>query len=247
MIWPLLTLALKAESDIVMARQRARTVAEALGFDTQDQTRVATAVSEIARNAFGYGGGGKIEFGVEDGALQSLVAVVTDHGPGIAQLEDILAGTYSSATGMGLGMVGARRLMDRFEVGSEPGRGTRVTLGKVLPPARLRLTGKAVGEIRPGSLKPILGWKIDFDQAVIGLVRQFIGDGFQHDREADLARRRLRFRQCGDELLARHGHAIARQDLLAVGLVDRPTAGLCRGEPGQAILRLDGQGFWARF
>ena len=139
----LLSLALKYEHDVVLARQRARQIAGLLGFDTQDQTRLATAVSEIARNAFTYGGGGKIEFRIEGSTTpQVCVVQVTDRGPGIADLAKILEGRYQSPTGMGLGIVGARRLMDHFEIVSAPGQGTRVVLKKILP-RRATLVGAA--------------------------------------------------------------------------------------------------------
>ncbi len=120
---PLLSLALGSEPDVVSARQRARQVAALLGFEGQDQVRVATAVSEIARNAIQYAGGGRVEFAVEGETLpQLLLVTVTDKGPGIRALKEILDGTYRSQTGMGLGIVGTRRLMDRFHIESAPGR-----------------------------------------------------------------------------------------------------------------------------
>ena len=131
---PILSMAIKYEPDVVAARQRAREIAGLLGFDGQEQTRVATAVSEIARNAFTYAGGGKIEFVVEGRtAPQILLIRLSDEGPGIANLRAILNGQYRSSTGMGLGMLGARRLMDQFQVDSEPGRGTTVWLRKLFP------------------------------------------------------------------------------------------------------------------
>src|SRR5262245_27509920 len=130
-----LTVALKFEDDVVLARQRARQIARLMGFEAQDQTRIATAVSEIARNAFRYAGSGKVEFGVEGRtAPQLFEIVVSDQGPGIARLSEILEGRYRSSTGMGLGIMGARRLMDQFEIASTPGQGTRIVLGKLLPP-----------------------------------------------------------------------------------------------------------------
>jgi len=130
----LLTLAITAEGDVVQARQRAREIAAAVGFELQDQTRIATAVSEIARNAFEYARGGRLCFSLEGTTLpQVFVIQITDQGPGIHDLSTILAGRYQSPTGMGLGIAGARRLMDRFDVATEPGRGTRVTMQKLLP------------------------------------------------------------------------------------------------------------------
>src|SRR5215471_2552474 len=136
----MLTVALKFEDDIVLARQRARQIARLLGFESQDQTRIATAVSEIARNAFRYAGSGKVEFGVEGRtAPQLFEVVVTDQGPGIAHLSEILEGRYRSSTGMGLGIIGARRLMDQFEITSAPGQGTQIVLRKLVPPGSLVL------------------------------------------------------------------------------------------------------------
>ena len=133
----LLTLELRAESDVVAARQRARQIARLLGFDEQDQTRLATAVSEIARNAFHYASGGRIEFGANlHGPQPAFQIIVRDQGPGIADLPAILDGRYHSQTGLGVGLSGARRLMDFFDVQTEPGRGTTVTLTKRLPRSR---------------------------------------------------------------------------------------------------------------
>src|SRR4051794_12104777 len=110
---------LSHEPDLVAARQRARQIASVLGFDGQQQTRLATAVSEIARNAFQYAGGGRIEFGVEGQTLPQLLTIrISDRGGGIRDLDRILNGEYASRTGMGLGIVGARRLMDQFHIQS---------------------------------------------------------------------------------------------------------------------------------
>lgn len=132
----IVTVALRADAaDVVLARQRARQVAELLGFDVQDQTRFATAVSEIARNAVRYAGGGRLELRVDGaaGGPQVLVARVSDRGPGIPALDDVLAGRYVSDTGMGIGIAGTRRLMDHFTLDTKPGEGTVVELGKRLP------------------------------------------------------------------------------------------------------------------
>src|SRR6185312_7443543 len=134
MTYPILSVNIRHEHDTVSARQRARQIAALLGFDTQDQTRIATAVSEIARNAFRYAGGGKVEYLVEGDTRQQMLAIrISDAGPGIADLDRILEGRYRSSTGMGLGIVGARRLMDDFEVTSTRGSGTLVLLKKALP------------------------------------------------------------------------------------------------------------------
>src|SRR5580692_7806619 len=85
---PILTLNIRHENDTVAARQRARQIARLSGFDAQDQTRIATAVSEIARNAFRYAGGGKIEYGMEgDRMPEAFVIRITDTGPGIEDLD----------------------------------------------------------------------------------------------------------------------------------------------------------------
>lgn len=128
------TVQLCQEHDVVLARQRAREIAGRFGFDAQDQTRIATAVSELARNALMYGGGGEVEFRLEGRTVPQLFLIrIGDRGPGIANLEDILAGRYRSSTGMGLGIAGARRLVDQCQIRTELGRGTRVELKKLLP------------------------------------------------------------------------------------------------------------------
>jgi anti-sigma regulatory factor (Ser/Thr protein kinase) len=129
----LLTVAIRYEQDVVVARQRARHIASLIGFDGQDQTRIATAVSEIARNAYRYAQGGRVEFAIEgQSAPQLLLIRVLDQGPGIADLERIMRGEYQSQTGMGLGIVGAHRLMDQVEIRSVRGQGTDVLLKKIL-------------------------------------------------------------------------------------------------------------------
>ncbi len=129
----ILSVAITYEHDVVSARRRARQLARGLGFDTQDQTRIATAVSEIARNAFTYAGGGNVDFLVEGRTSPQLFVVrVRDDGPGIGDLRGILDGTYRSTTGMGLGLTGARRLMDQFDIESS-GQGTVVWLKKIFP------------------------------------------------------------------------------------------------------------------
>jgi signal transduction histidine kinase len=143
----ILTLPLHHDQDVVTARQRATQIAALLGFEAAEQTRIATAVSEIVRNAFRYARGGEVAFAVDTAAEpQRFVVRVTDTGPGIAQLERILAGRYRSPTGLGMGIAGARRLMDQFAVQSSPA-GTEVVLGKSLPARAPALTREAIGEI----------------------------------------------------------------------------------------------------
>lgn len=131
---PILSAEIRFENDTVNARQRARQIARLLGFDPQDQTRIATAVSEIARNAFNYAKRGRVEFQVEGATRPQLFVIrVTDRGSGIPNVEEILEGRYQSHTGMGLGIVGSRRLMDRFQIEATPGGGTTVVLTKIIP------------------------------------------------------------------------------------------------------------------
>ena len=140
----LLTLAIQHEQDVVLARKRARQVAEALGFDGQAQTRIATVVSELVRNAHRYAGGGQLRFTVEgSGGAQMLRIRVSDQGPGIPHLASVLAGEFRSTTGMGMGLIGTRRLSDEFEVHSAAGRGTTVLMGKRIPPRAPTFTADA--------------------------------------------------------------------------------------------------------
>jgi signal transduction histidine kinase/CheY-like chemotaxis protein len=126
-------LVVQGEQDVVLVRQRARQLAELLGFQIQDQTRIATAVSEIARNALRYAGGGRVEFRLAGTTLPQVLEIeITDRGPGIPHLTDIPGAEYRSPTGLGLGIVGARRLMDEFDIRSTA-EGASVVLKKLLP------------------------------------------------------------------------------------------------------------------
>ncbi|HUB28285.1 MAG TPA: ATP-binding protein [Terracidiphilus sp.] len=126
-------LALLNERDVVQARQRAREIAAELGLDNQDQIRLATATSEMARNAFRYARSGKVTFALELEPPQSLQVTVSDTGPGIPNLAQILAGRYRSETGLGMGILGTRRLMDEFTIDASPS-GTVVRMAKRIPP-----------------------------------------------------------------------------------------------------------------
>jgi signal transduction histidine kinase len=141
MITPLSSISLHFEYDLVAARRRARQIAALLGFEEQDQTRIATVASEIARNALRYGGGGRIEFGVDRAGAAALVMTVTDRGPGIRNLDEVLNGSYESQTGMGIGIVGARRLMDDLQISTKAGQGTTVIMRKLLTPRAPDLNG----------------------------------------------------------------------------------------------------------
>ncbi|HEY1933163.1 MAG TPA: ATP-binding protein [Acetobacteraceae bacterium] len=141
----ILLVAIASETDVVLVRKRTRRLAELIGFDVQDQTRITTAVSEIARNAFEYARGGQVEFRLTDNAhAQHFVIVVRDNGPGIADLDAILEGTRRSPTGMGLGLPGARRLMDALTVETRPGAGTTVRLTRQLPAVVPPVTSEAI-------------------------------------------------------------------------------------------------------
>ncbi len=131
MIRPIHSLVLANERDVVSARQRARSIAASLGFDHHEQIRIATAVSEIARNAFRYARGGAVAFNI-DLDKQMFLINVTDTGGGLPHLDTVMRGSYRSATGMGMGILGTKRLMDEFKI--DTGRtGTSVRFGKELP------------------------------------------------------------------------------------------------------------------
>jgi signal transduction histidine kinase/CheY-like chemotaxis protein len=133
-VWPIVTVPIENEADVVTVRQRAHRLAELLGFERQDQTRIATAVSELARNAFSYAGGGRAEFMLDPTPAPQVFHVrISDRGPGIADVQTILDGQYRSKSGMGLGILGARRLMDHFRIESKIGKGTTVEIGHNLP------------------------------------------------------------------------------------------------------------------
>jgi signal transduction histidine kinase len=143
---------LRADADVVAARQRARQVAELVGMERQDVVRFATAVSEIARNAVRYAGSGRIEFDVEGPPGEPVLAArITDAGPGIPHLDEVLEGRYVSRTGMGMGLLGTRRLMDRFAIHAAPGEGTTVELARRLPrgapPVDERARARIVSEL----------------------------------------------------------------------------------------------------
>ncbi len=138
-----LSVHIQSERDVVAARQRARQIARLCSFGDQDQVRIATAVSELARNIYSYAGSGKVHFSVEGETIPQVLTIkLEDKGPGIPHLDMVLSGRYQSPTGMGLGLVGAQRLMDRFDIATGPGQGTVVTLQKLMPKGCPLLTAK---------------------------------------------------------------------------------------------------------
>jgi signal transduction histidine kinase/CheY-like chemotaxis protein len=144
----ILAVSIKAELDVVASRQRARQIASLCGFPEQDQARIATAVSELARNVYNYARSGKVEFSIEGQTVpQVLLINIDDEGPGIGNLDVILSGRYQSTTGMGLGILGARRLMDRCDIETRAGEGTRIALRKLLPKDAPLVTPAQIGDI----------------------------------------------------------------------------------------------------
>ena len=120
-----------SESDIVAARRIVRTTAMAMGFGVTDVTRIVTAASELKRNVFRYAGSGVMRWrAVQDGEVAGLELTFEDQGPGIPDLKQALEVGYTTKGGLGLGLPGAKRLMDEMEIESEVGMGTLVTVKK---------------------------------------------------------------------------------------------------------------------
>lgn len=123
------TIPVTSGNDIIRVRQVVREAALTAGFSLVDQTKIVTAASELARNIIDYGGGGEVIVEVHDnGARRGVRAIFADSGPGIADIEQALRDGYTSGGGLGLGLGGARRLSNEFEIKSAPGEGTRVTI-----------------------------------------------------------------------------------------------------------------------
>jgi serine/threonine-protein kinase RsbT len=122
-------LEVRGDDDIVRARRSARERAVAAGLRLVDQTKLITAVSELARNMTRYAGGGTVALSsVRDGARRGVRAAFVDKGPGIADVEEAMRNGYSTGTGLGLGLGGAKRLVHEFTLETEPGQGTTVTV-----------------------------------------------------------------------------------------------------------------------
>jgi serine/threonine-protein kinase RsbT len=123
--------AIKTEGDIVAARRTVRDAAVKAGFGITDVTRIVTAASELARNVFKYAGEGVMHWQhLEASGRTGLELRFVDHGPGIADIQLALQEGYSSGAGLGLGLPGAKRLMDELEIQSAPGQGTTITVKK---------------------------------------------------------------------------------------------------------------------
>ncbi|MFN8593292.1 MAG: anti-sigma regulatory factor [Thermomicrobiales bacterium] len=145
---PELPIAIKSEGDIVAARQYAREIAKTLGFGALDQSRIATAVSEITRNVVKYAtdstGEMEVRELVSSDQQHGIEIVVRDGGPGIADIEEALRDGFSTGGSLGMGLSGARRLMDELLIDSIRGEGTTVTMRKWRP-----LTSRLGGLAKP--------------------------------------------------------------------------------------------------
>ncbi len=119
-----------SETDIVLARQQGRNLAAQLGASSSELTLIATAISELARNIVQYAQKGEIVLSLVEASKRGLQVVARDHGPGIPDLETAMTDGYSTGGGLGLGLPGARRLMDEFSIVSEVGKGTTVSMRK---------------------------------------------------------------------------------------------------------------------
>ena len=123
--------AIRSDQDIVLARQKGRAMAIELGFSTGDATLIATAISELARNILSYARSGEITLKIgHASSRQAITIIASDSGPGIRDIRQAMRDGFSTSGSLGLGLPGVRRLMDEFEIVSEPGRGTIVTVKK---------------------------------------------------------------------------------------------------------------------
>jgi len=123
------TLPVRSSNDIVVVRQVVRMRAVEIGFNLVEQTKIVTAASELARNTIDHGGGGSARLqSLRNGGRAGLRLTFEDKGPGIADIELALKDGYTTGGGLGLGLSGARRLSNEFEIQSRPGEGTRVTI-----------------------------------------------------------------------------------------------------------------------
>jgi serine/threonine-protein kinase RsbT len=121
-------IAIKTSEDVVRIRQRVRALAIEAAMSLVDQTKIVTAASELARNTLDYGGGGWVELEVLSGVRRGVRLQFVDEGPGIPDIARALSDGYTSGKGLGLGLGGAKRLSNEFDIWSEPGKGTRVSI-----------------------------------------------------------------------------------------------------------------------
>src|SRR5688572_9484898 len=172
---PLITVAIRREYDLLLARHRGRRISQLLGFSNGDTTRIATALSEVVRNAFEYAGGGTAAFSVESngGPGQELVIRVVDEGKGIADVAAVMSDEQPS---LGIGLRGSRALMDRLEMTSHAGAGTTVTMGKQLPPGVPRFTmadaGRMIAQLATQEDVSPLGELNAQNQALLATLRE---------------------------------------------------------------------------
>ncbi|HZA97542.1 MAG TPA: anti-sigma regulatory factor [Gemmatimonadales bacterium] len=125
------TLDIRSSADVVAVRQATRALAERVGFSLVDQTKLVTAASELARNTIDYGGGGLVRLeALENGVRRGVRLVFEDQGPGIPDVTLALKDGYTTGNGLGLGLGGARRLVNDFTIESAPGAGTRVMIAR---------------------------------------------------------------------------------------------------------------------
>jgi serine/threonine-protein kinase RsbT len=123
------TMAVRAAADVVLVRQAVRALAVAQGLGLVDQTKIVTAASELARNTLDYGGGGTVRLeALQEGTRRGVRLTFEDRGPGIPDVALALTDGYTTGNGMGLGLSGSKRLVNEFELWSEVGKGTRVTV-----------------------------------------------------------------------------------------------------------------------
>lgn len=190
----LLSVTLSSETDFLLARQRAKQIADLLGFETQDQTRIATAVSEIARNAYEYAGGGLVEYHFDRQNEPALRIIVSDAGKGIPDIEQVWGGTYVSGSGMGLGISGSRRLMDHLDIETSE-QGTTVTLKKFLPRGlEIPAAGVIAKKLAALSSQDVGTVAHTQDHEMIRLLNEL------RDRERDLRERERELSQLNQEL-----------------------------------------------
>jgi serine/threonine-protein kinase RsbT len=125
------TMSIQSAADVVLVRQAVRKFAVELGFSLVDQTKIVTAASELARNTLDYGGGGTVKLeGLEEGSRRGLQLTFEDQGPGIPDIELALKDGYTTGGGLGMGLSGTKRLVNEFNIVSQVGKGTCVTITK---------------------------------------------------------------------------------------------------------------------